>query len=250
MNILILFNEDRSYLKRLKYARLRMDDVFCDVIIVPYSHTEIENMRERKFNALYKRIYADCRYSCLFPNLPARLKKRFEEDGVNIAGGYSVNIKYIKEIIMKIGSYHSVIGIYSEKITPETRAVIYSLSEITNILYLFTHDIQNALDISEEIFEQSGTPVNVSPDILKIRNMNIAVAMDSIDFQLKRNTQLVDIFDKNSAGISGLYFSVPEKYREIQSLCGACIDSAYAEFLERLGADFSEIRISGIRSDL
>ncbi|MCH5186658.1 MAG: hypothetical protein J1F64_11145 [Oscillospiraceae bacterium] len=224
-----------------------MEDIYCNVIIVPYSFEKIENMRARRFFSLYKKLYSLCKYSIVFPNLPERLKTRMESDGVRIADGSSVNIKYIGEFIKRVGSYSSSVGLYCKKINESSVSLMYALAEITSVLYIFTADPENASFISDKVFSQCGTPVNISSDFSKAKNTDILVATDTVDFALSPKTKLLDIFSKNNYGISGFYFSIPEKYREISSLCGAERDSGYVEFLDFLGADLRGIRIIGIK---
>ncbi len=249
MNILILFGEKKLFDRRVKHAYLHMDDVFCDVIIVPYSADEIENMKERKFNAVYRQIYPACKYSLVFSALPARLAARLRADSAQLTDGSEINIKYIKEIIMRAGSYSSSVGIYCERITPRVLPLIYRLCEITALLHIFTRDTESSVidEISEYALSTSGTPVRFCCNMSEIRGIDILVAYDAVDFEIPPRMRMIDIREKNRRGIYGLMFSVPEKYAEIQMLCGADTDSRYAEFLYSLGADFSEIKIKSLR---
>lgn len=247
MNILILFNKQKKCFRRIKYAYLKMDDVFCDVIIIPYSFDDIENMSGRKFNMIYKKIYPMCKYALVFSALPERLKTKFLADNIKVTNGYEINIKYIKEIIILIGSYSSSIGVFCEKITEQLIPVIYRLCEITSIVHIFTYDTQNYMidEITETALTLTGTPVNVTNNMSALNNIDILVTAEHIKFSLPPNIRLIDICSNNNSGIYSLNFSIPQKYDEIAILCGSEINSSYIEFLSALEADFSKIKIRG-----
>ncbi len=230
----------------------------ANVLILPYTYTELCKMSERRLFSKLKKLSGEISGKSVCCYADKRIEDIAYMLGARRCDGYRVIIDLIDILVRKaaknIGADLTQIGVYDYAFGDSTAEVISNLSTCCNNVSLYTHNVDKALKSVHRIYDDTGMPIIVTDNYADwAKHRKIAVFMSDFAQNCEKPQMLaLDVFgvisDSRVKKITQIKFDLCNDFDDIFALTDQSPTQNTVQFILDTGAELKlgyDIKIVG-----